>query len=319
MTPSKTPTRALTHSGPFHSDEVFSTAVLLALYPALQVERSRDPVRVSDAVRCPTTVVLDVGGAWEPAMWNFDHHQREFDRHVDGVPRATLGLLWEVLGLAWVRHVMAGVCRPLHSDGAHEEIDATLLAERVERSLVQPIDAADNGVFPQIELLDGRRIEAAVLSRAVSDFVPPGAVSSEQMDGAFLRAVDWARDILYRRTVREIVTLQGISTLNDAWDGSAVLVLDRFVPWQGVTPAAVKFVVWPELNEGGWLVQAASADALSGQSAPAFPTPWAGLRDGALQAVSGIATATFCHRHRFIAGARTANDAVAMAHIAMGA
>jgi uncharacterized UPF0160 family protein len=48
-----------------------------------------------------------------------------------------------------------------------------------------------------------------------------------------------------------------------------------------------------------------------------LPASWAGLTNGALEAVCGVPGASFCHNGRFIAAAQTREAALAMAAIAV--
>ena len=48
-----------------------------------------------------------------------------------------------------------------------------------------------------------------------------------------------------------------------------------------------------------------------------FPESWAGLKDEALKNETGVETATFCHNGRFICCAKTKEDAIKLAEIAV--
>lgn len=66
-----------THSGTFHCDEalaVFLLRLLPAYGPSAELVRTRDPALLEDC-----TVVVDVGGVYDPAALRFDHHQRGFE------------------------------------------------------------------------------------------------------------------------------------------------------------------------------------------------------------------------------------------------
>lgn len=69
-----------THSGSFHCDEALACWMLhrTAAFKDAEIVRSRDPEVLKDM-----DVVVDVGGAYEPASHRYDHHQRGFvsERH----------------------------------------------------------------------------------------------------------------------------------------------------------------------------------------------------------------------------------------------
>src|SRR5579875_3642939 len=121
--------RIATHDGSFHADEVFAIATLQLLgegpdgAPAtLEVVRTRDRGRIAGA-----DLRIDVGFRDDPESGDFDHHQRSFDRaRPNGVRYASFGLIWREFG--------ARVCG---GDGQ--------VADAVDATLVQSVDAADSG------------------------------------------------------------------------------------------------------------------------------------------------------------------------------
>lgn len=106
------PKAGLTHSGVFHADDVFATALLVTLNPDIAIVRS-DSVPVGFE-----GVAYDVGGG------PFDHHRERLRRRSNGVPYASFGLLWERYG--------------------HLLVDDKDDAQLIDRELVQPIDLTDN-------------------------------------------------------------------------------------------------------------------------------------------------------------------------------
>ena len=79
--------KGITHSGKFHADDVFSTALLKIIYPGFTV--TRVPYVPDDISDC---IVYDIGrGA-------FDHHGEDVKLHENGKPYAAFGLLWDEYG-----------------------------------------------------------------------------------------------------------------------------------------------------------------------------------------------------------------------------
>ena len=70
-------------------------------------------------------------------------------------------------------------------------------------------------------------------------------------------------------------------------------------------------------SDGSWIVSTVPKEPGSYETRMDLPHAWAGLEHGALQAVSGIASAIFCHRARFMAVAGNAEDAIALAEAAI--
>ena len=72
-------------------------------------------------------------------------------------------------------------------------------------------------------------------------------------------------------------------------------------------------------NRGGYNWQCIpDAPGSFGQRKP-VPMPWRGLRGQELQAITGVASATFCHPAGFIGGAETLEDAIRLAVLAIKA
>lgn len=107
----KIPDSAFTHAGKFHSDDVFSAALLTYLNPNIKITR---------AYHIPedfTGIVFDIGGG------KYDHHQKDALVRDNGIPYAAFGLLWKELG---------GLIL--------SENDA----KSFDKSFIQPLDYSDN-------------------------------------------------------------------------------------------------------------------------------------------------------------------------------
>lgn len=69
--------KIVTHSGTFHADEIIAIAILDNFYVQSPnvltlVERVNQPTEAD--LNDPDTIVIDVGGRYEPKNMNFDHH-----------------------------------------------------------------------------------------------------------------------------------------------------------------------------------------------------------------------------------------------------
>lgn len=81
--------KGITHSGVFHADDVFSTALLRLLCPSFSVKRLSAVPEDTDGY-----IVYDIGGG------RFDHHQPDAPVRPNGIPYASFGLLWHEYGKA---------------------------------------------------------------------------------------------------------------------------------------------------------------------------------------------------------------------------
>lgn len=81
-------TTGMTHTGVFHADDVFSTALLRILSPEISVTRE---FKIPDNVP-EDTIVFDIG------FGHYDHHQKEAEIRDNGIKYAAFGLLWRDYG-----------------------------------------------------------------------------------------------------------------------------------------------------------------------------------------------------------------------------
>lgn len=306
--------RAITHSGPFHADDVFALAVLKDLEPSLQVMRTRDPEVLSDALSDIRTVVVDVGWTYEPALRNFDHHQSEFRRvRPDGVPFASIGLVWEAFGEAWLEEQL-DLQEPAERRRVHAEID---------RRLVCGIDAFDCGAVRASNKVRGRdtQVEVASVSEVIASFNPVW-FETPNYDDRFIDAIRVASGILKRQAWRALAELRFADYVDERDDGGPVLELEKPGPWRRFVRHHHKLVIFPASGESGWLVQAVG-DPESLEFPPplriSYPEPWRGLAGERLVEEIGLPGATFCHRAGFIGGAATLEAARALAALVLQA
>ncbi len=286
---------AATHDGVFHADDVFGAAILRRVTPDITIIRTRDPQRLAEA-----DIRFDVGGNHNPQAGNYDHHQiGGAGVRPHGVPYASAGLLWHRFGV--------GICGDM------------MVAAEVDRHLIQSIDAHDNGYAIMQPM--GNAVTCTV-SHIISNFNPAWDEPQES-DRTFDRAVVCAATILDRAIVhaRGVVVARTLvdQAVADAFD-PRIVVLDRFVPWQGALCAAsaeARYVVYP--SAGTWRVQVVPHVPGQPGGRTSLPEAWAGLDGAALAQVSGVPDATFAHRGRFIAGAQSREGAYALAMTAVRA
>lgn len=103
--------KAFTHSGVFHADDVFASALLQFIFTGIDIRRGRQAPENFDGI------VFDIGGG------KFDHHQEKKEYRENGVPYAAFGLLWREYGT---------------------EILCEEDARQFDLEFVQPIDKSDN-------------------------------------------------------------------------------------------------------------------------------------------------------------------------------
>lgn len=298
----------ITHSGPFHADDVLAVAILLDLVPTATVARTRDPQQLKEGVSDPHTVMVDVGWEYDPALRNFDHHQQHFQKtRPNGIPYASVGLVWSSFGDAWLKKV-------LHLQDPEER---AYIFQCVDEEMISSVDAFDCGVVEGTHSVAGSTEEMRVPSLAdVIGTYNPAWFEAAEFDTRFMEAAAAASELLRRYAWRFLGEVRYRQVVANADDGSPVLVLPTAGPWRRFVSEQHLAVIFPAVGEDGWLVQAVG-DPLSTQFPPplriAYPQTWRGRAREELTVLSGVPSATFCHRAGFIAGASDKEGALALA------
>jgi uncharacterized UPF0160 family protein len=294
--------KVATHSGSFHADEVFALAALTLLGEPVEIVRSRDPEALAAC-----DVRVDVGFRADPATGDFDHHQRE------GAGARPNGIRYASFGLVWREHGVR-IC------GGDEAV-----AERVDRSLVQAVDANDTGQAVVAPVLDG--VRPMTVSGVIGSLNPTWEedLTAEEERARFDEAVALAARVLEREVASAAAAQRAVRLVSDAIAGAAdprVIALERDVPWKEVVVTSAPdalFVIYPKRQ--GWGLEAVPRVLGSFDNRRDLPAAWAGLDGTALAELTGVPDALFAHAKRFLVVARTreAIDALAAQALADGA
>ncbi len=123
--------KIVTHSGAFHTDEVFAVALLKKFVNGnIEVIRTRNNELLEEAKKDKSTYVIDVGREYNEEYRNFDHHQREFNLKWNN----EIGLL-SSCGLVW---------KYIKKKGYLKKIKPHTI-KIIEETIIQKIDMHDNG------------------------------------------------------------------------------------------------------------------------------------------------------------------------------
>ena len=281
----------VTHNGNFHADDVFSIAALKTIFPSFTLIRTRDLEIIAKA-----DIVIDVGNEYNPETGRFDHHQRGgAGERENGIPYSSFGLIWKKYGV--------DICQ------GNQDV-----ANAVDVGLVSKIDAIDCGHVEGI-------YDGISLSQTISMFNPTWQEDSH-FDSCFDEAVDFASRVL----TRFIASASGgisaktivAKAIDDAQD-PRVIVLEKYTPWKRTVHALsdkALYMIYPS-QTGQWRIQTVPVEPGSFEDRRPLPKEWAGLSDKALQEVTGIDDAMFCHNGLFIAGAESFESTIKMATIAL--
>lgn len=277
--------KAFTHSGKFHADDVFSSALLLYLNPQITITRGNQVPEGYDGI------VFDIGRG------RYDHHQRDSRVRENGVPYAAFGLLWEELG---------------------GEILGGTLAQRFDEEFVQPLDNNDNtGEKNELATLIGN------FNPVWDETEAADGVTEEERDRGlsvgFLRAVQVAGMVLENKFARYRADekINQVLAMQKTQGGDArILVLPEFVPCQKrLKETDTAFVIFPS-NRGGYCIQPQKKpDSMNYKCS--FPKQWLGLENEELQKATGLASAGFCHKGGFLMTVGDEADAIRACEISL--
>lgn len=291
MTLKMTDITIATHNGNFHADDVFSIAALKNIFSTFNLVRTRDLEVIGKA-----DVVIDVGGIYDPETGRFDHHQRGgAGERENGIPYSSFGLVWKKYGLE--------IC------GGNQDV-----ANSVDSSLVSTIDAIDCGHVEGVS-------KGISLSQTISMFNPTWEEESHY-DVCFDEAVAFASRVLTRFIASASGGINAKSIVAKAIEQAEdprVIVLEQYTPWKRTVHALSEdalFMVYPS-DSGQWRIQTVPVEPGSFENRKSLPKAWAGLSDKALQDVTQLDDAMFCHNGLFIGGAASFESTMKMAAMAL--
>lgn len=290
--------KIVTHSSKYHTDDVFAVATLLLLLEGKDVEiiRSREEeiIKMGD-------YVVDVGNMHNPETKRFDHHQiGGAGVRSNGVPYASFGLVWKEFGLKL--------------SGGEKE-----MAE-IDRAIVQPIDALDNGLkFLETNIPGLQPFDVGFITHL---FAPTWKEEEVDIDEVFLKLVSYAKEILKREIAVVKAKIEAEKFVIEAYNNSIdkrIVELDERYPWEEVLSKFPEplFVIYKKRIDNNWSLKSIRNDSFSFEPRKRLPESWAGKRDEELEKVTGIKGAKFCHNARFLGVTQTRAGILKMAELAL--
>eukprot|EP00441_Pelagodinium_beii_P023292 CAMPEP_0197676900 /NCGR_PEP_ID=MMETSP1338-20131121/87561_1 /TAXON_ID=43686 ORGANISM="Pelagodinium beii, Strain RCC1491" /NCGR_SAMPLE_ID=MMETSP1338 /ASSEMBLY_ACC=CAM_ASM_000754 /LENGTH=347 /DNA_ID=CAMNT_0043257651 /DNA_START=38 /DNA_END=1078 /DNA_ORIENTATION=+ len=299
-----------THHGSFHADEAMACAMLkcLSAYAAMPVLRTRNQAEIDKA-----SIVVDVGGTYEPEKHRYDHHQKTFtdvySEAYAGIKLSSAGLVYKHFG----DEVVEALCG--HLDAKSK---AAIVAKTYD-SLIRELDALDNGVQvadePRYRFVTHLGARVGRLNPSWQEENSPAVENSRFKEAVLLAARElcdvvcgYASSWLPARSIVQEALLER----SKVHSSGEIMRLPRFCPWQEHlfdleeeeeahrTPL-VKYVLFQD-SRGGWRIQAAPKARGSFENRQPLPKAWCGIRDQALSDLTGIAGCVFVHANGFIGG-----------------
>ena len=282
--------KIITHSGSFHSDEIFAIALIKLALNELNPEiiRTRDNAILQEGIHNDSTWVIDVGGHFDPQSLNFDHHQNAFKlTWPDTIPKSSIGIVWD--------YIHANNLMPLEED----------IKSAVEFNLIKRIDAHDNGVRPW-----NMACVFGMYNRTTNN------------DAQFQLALKTANDFL----INSINMAEQKSKDNkilkvslDSYDNGKVLIINDFLSGIGrkiaMETPAVSYVMPHDKHNTKWVAHSVPDTKISFGSRSLAPKKWRGLSGYELQQISGLSDAIFVHKKGFICVSESKETAIRMAEM----
>lgn len=293
--------KLVTHPNGFHADDVTAYAILKEVLTkrgeSWSLTRSREPEVIAAG-----DIVFDVGDVYDASTNRYDHHQRgRAGARDNGVVYASCGLVW--------KHFGKELCS---NDWVWESVD---------RSLIQEIDAVDNGQNYVGELLfkdagyTSFGIHLANFESTMFEPSTPGSLVEQ-----FERASEFARGVLTRMIHANEAINRAFMEASDAYAKSAdkqILVIDKNYSrpiWRMLSafPELI-YVVYPNEYNGTWKAEAINITATVLGSRKPYPEAWWGLKGKELADIAGVADAGFCHPSGFLLGADSKEGTIVLA------
>lgn len=314
-----------THDGEFHCDEVLAVSLLrlLPLYQTAKIVRTRDPVILNQC-----SIVVDVGGEFDPKRLRFDHHQRGCEERMTGYTTklSSAGMVWRHFGMQIVEELFP-------------ELPILFRHEfflQVYKEYIHPVDQQDTGekqgeassIMMRVRRANPWKEDIKFLER--DSAFPLAMVSADFKDylddafRSFYQEVSSATETkvkeAYIDSINSINSIENKENKNNNGPSSSKILelspkylnsIFRFLSEEQMP----LYLVFQD-TQGTFMVRAVPVSKGSFQSRKPLPESWRGLANEVLSQTTGIPDCVFVHATGFIGGHKTKEGAMAMAELA---
>ncbi len=279
---------AVTHSGTFHADDIFSTVLLEYIFDDLYIFRTYEITAKNDS-----RIYYDIGGG------KFDHHHNHNNKmRNEFIPYASFGLLWEEYAKTFLEKIGCN--------------NIEYVSKYVIDNLITCIDAVDNGVFYNCDMYN-----ILDVSKIISLFNPR---YDEEIDSdtKFIEACNFAK-IIFDNIVNNGISMAKSKSIVENKIRTVknhMIILDEYVPFKehilnSKLPEAnnIYFVIYKSSRKG-YMIATLPKNIDDNELRMKFPEKWAGLREKNFSDVCNIDNVIFCHKNLFVAAAHTLDSAI---------
>jgi len=286
-----------THSGKFHADDVMATAILRLLLGDLKVTRTRDE-----------NILRKLDFVYDISLGEFDHHQLDKEIRKNNIPYAACGLVWREFGSRVIQKFSS----------QFEEDDISSIFDYVDKSLLQGIDATDNGIDINSE------IKVTSISDIIQSFNPTWD-SNDSKDEAFEAAVQYATEVIKRIINRQVSVIKARIIVNEAFENrniNEIIVLKTGCPWlQQLFKIDVNnevlFVISPGDNNAEYKIQTVKKTVDTFEARKDILESIRGKSSEEINSIIKIDDAIFCHKAGFIASTKSMESALKIAKLSI--
>ena len=286
---------AITHSGTFHADDIFSTIFLsklkpIRLYRINELEKNHE---IKDKI------IFDIG------CGKFDHHGENARIRENKIRYSSLGLLFEEYGKEYLKKCQVE--------------DVELAYQMFLKEFILQIDAIDNGVFPNHPI----DYKITSLSEMIEMFNQTWKESKKDNE-TFLEALAIA-SLIYNRIEKRILDKIAARKEVDAKIESSInqmIIFDTYLPFMDFLINSsnekarnILFAILPS-NRGGYNIRTINKTNSCHENRLDFPKEWGGKTSKELQEQTKVKTFRFCHPNLFLCSCDTLEDAIKIAQLA---
>ncbi|MBW9170919.1 MYG1 family protein [Clostridium estertheticum] len=286
-----------THSGKFHADDVMATAILRLLLGDIKVIRTRDE-----------EVLKKLDFVYDISLGEFDHHQLDKEIRENNIPYAASGLVWREFG--------SRVIQKFNSE--FDEDDIISIFDYIDKTLVQGIDAIDNGIESKSEF------KVTSISDIIQNFNPTWDDDSSK-DDAFEEAVGFAIVVIKRIISRQVSVIKARDIVNKGFENrevNEIMVLKNGCPWLQQLfkidiNSEVLFVISPGDNNTEYKIQTVKKTAGTFEARKDLVESIRGKSSEEINSIIKIDDAIFCHKAGFIASTKSLTSALKIAKLSI--
>lgn len=294
----------VTHCGSFHADDIFACATLSLYFKKNNIQyrvvRTRDESLIQKA-----DYVFDVGGDYNPETNRFDHHQPGgAGKRENDIPYAAFGLVWKKFG-------------PVLCNGNND------IVNEIDRRLVQPIDAIDNGISIS------NPAECGLYEYGIYGIISAyqntwkDVFDTNQQFKSFMILVDFFAGVLELEIKRAKDRLELMDIIEECYQKAENKEIIEIPYHVGVGPMVQGLHKYEEVlyvvarSNKNWKVMAMRKNPCAFENRKSLPLEWAGKRGKELQDVTGVTDAVFCHNALWMVVAESRLGAWQLAELAL--